>query len=112
MTGHRQISSSASITVRPQKTRFIESRSRATVSRRRTNSISKQSVGPTADGPQPNIAPGYVHIFSATTVLTINPYYRLDTVKYFASPVRSRSTDDLWQSRRLNNFGVKPTFLM
>src|SRR3989440_26544 len=33
-----------------------------------------------------NIAPGYVHIFGATTVLTINPYYRLDTVRYFASP--------------------------
>src|SRR5882762_6081965 len=27
-----------------------------------------------------NIAPGYVHIFSATTVLSINPYYRLDNV--------------------------------
>jgi len=25
-----------------------------------------------------NIAPGYVHIFSATTVLSVNPYYRLD----------------------------------
>src|SRR5256885_4734475 len=33
-----------------------------------------------------NIAPGYVHIFSATTVLSINPYYRLDNVKYLASP--------------------------
>jgi hypothetical protein len=33
-----------------------------------------------------NLAPGYVHIFSPTTVLTINPYYRLDTFKYFASP--------------------------
>src|SRR5207237_5825122 len=33
-----------------------------------------------------NIAPGFVHIFSPTTVLSINPYYRLDNVKYFASP--------------------------
>ncbi|HEX6716756.1 MAG TPA: hypothetical protein VF088_06570 [Pyrinomonadaceae bacterium] len=33
-----------------------------------------------------NIAPGYVHIFGPTTVLTVNPYFRLDTVKYFASP--------------------------
>src|SRR5713101_2715086 len=33
-----------------------------------------------------NIAPGYVHIFSPTTVLTINPYYRLDSIQYFASP--------------------------
>jgi hypothetical protein len=55
-----------------------------------------------------NIAPGYVHIFSATTVLTINPYYRLDTVQYFASP-RAFSDQPMTfaQSRRLNNFGVK-----
>src|SRR5205085_3493222 len=32
-----------------------------------------------------NIAPGFVHIFSARTVLTINPYYRRDLVKYFPS---------------------------
>src|SRR2546428_8115358 len=33
-----------------------------------------------------NIAPGYVHIFSATTVLTINPYYRLHNFYYIATP--------------------------
>src|SRR5205807_6307074 len=55
-----------------------------------------------------NIAPGYVHIFGATTVLTINPYYRLDTVKYFASPnAFSDQPITFNQSRRLNNFGVK-----
>src|SRR5438128_6372281 len=55
-----------------------------------------------------NIAPGYVHIFSATTVLTINPYYRLDNVKYFASPnLFSDQTVSFSQSRRLNNVGVK-----
>lgn len=55
-----------------------------------------------------NIAPGYVHIFSATTVLTINPYYRLDTVQYFASPKAvSDQPITFGQSRRLNNFGVK-----
>src|SRR5712671_1956325 len=33
-----------------------------------------------------NIAPGYVHIFGPTAVLSVNPYFRLDNVKYFASP--------------------------
>lgn len=55
-----------------------------------------------------NLAPGYVHIFSATTVLTINPYFRLDNVKYFASPNPfADQTITFSQSRRLNNFGVK-----
>ena len=55
-----------------------------------------------------NIAPGYVHIFSPTTVLTISPYYRLDTFKYFASPNPfSDQTITFGQSRRLNNFGFK-----
>src|SRR6266436_367145 len=55
-----------------------------------------------------NIAPGYVHIFSATTVLSVNPYYRLDNVKYFASPNPfSDQTMTFSQSRRLNNVGVK-----
>lgn len=55
-----------------------------------------------------NLAPGYVHIFSPTTVLTINPYYRLDTFKYLASPNPfSDQTITFNQSRRLNNIGVK-----
>jgi hypothetical protein len=55
-----------------------------------------------------NIAPGYVHIFSATTVLSVNPYYRLDNVKYLASPNQfSDQTMTFSQSRRLNNVGVK-----
>src|SRR6266567_5799345 len=55
-----------------------------------------------------NIAPGYVHIFSATTVLSINPYYRLDTVKYSASPNPfSDQPITFGESRRLNNTGVK-----
>jgi len=55
-----------------------------------------------------NIAPGYVHIFNATTVLSVNPYYRLDNVKYFASPNPfSDQTMTFSQSRRLNNAGVK-----
>src|SRR6266550_3432912 len=55
-----------------------------------------------------NIAPGYVHIFSATTVLSVNPYYRLDNVKYLASPNPfSDQTITFGESRRLNNVGVK-----
>lgn len=55
-----------------------------------------------------NIAPGYVHIFSPTTVLTINPFYRLDTVRYSASPDPfSDQPITFNQSRRLNNVGVK-----
>ena len=55
-----------------------------------------------------NIAPGYVHTFSQSILLTINPYYRLDTVKYFpsANPF-SDETQTIAQSRRLNNIGVK-----
>jgi hypothetical protein len=55
-----------------------------------------------------NIAPGYVHIFSPTTVLSINPFYRLDNIKYFPSPNPfSDQTITFSQSRRLNNVGVK-----
>jgi hypothetical protein len=55
-----------------------------------------------------NIAPGYVHIFSATTVLSINPYFRLDNVKYFASPNPfSDQPITFSESRRLNNVGIK-----
>jgi hypothetical protein len=55
-----------------------------------------------------NIAPGYVHIFSPTTVLSINPYYRLDNVKYFSSldPFADQPIT-FNQSRRLNNVGLK-----
>ena len=55
-----------------------------------------------------NIAPGYVHIFSPTTVLSINPYYRLDNVKYSSSPDPfSDQPITFNQSRRLNNVGIK-----
>jgi Carboxypeptidase regulatory-like domain len=55
-----------------------------------------------------NIAPGYVHIFSATTVLTVNPYFRLDNVNYAASPnAFSDQPITFGESRRLNNLGVK-----
>jgi len=55
-----------------------------------------------------NLAPGYVHIFGPTTVLTINPYYRLDNVNYSASPNPFADQPITFsESRRLNNVGVK-----
>ncbi len=55
-----------------------------------------------------NIAPGYVHIVSPTTVLSINPYYRVDTIKYSGSPNQfSDQPITFDQSRRLNNVGAK-----
>ncbi len=55
-----------------------------------------------------SIAAGYVHVFSPTTVLSINPYYRLDNVKYFASPNPFADQPlTFGESRRLNNVGLK-----
>src|SRR4030095_906004 len=55
-----------------------------------------------------NIAPGYVHIFSPTTVLSVNPYYRLYNVRYSSSPDPfSDQPITFNQSRRLNNVGIK-----
>src|SRR5581483_8101092 len=55
-----------------------------------------------------NIAPGYVHIFSPSTVLTVNPYYRLDQIWYYpsANPF-SDLTTTLSQQRRLTNAGIR-----
>jgi hypothetical protein len=55
-----------------------------------------------------NVAPGYVHIFSPSTVLTISPYYRLDQVWYFpsANPFSDQTTT-LSQQRRLTNAGLR-----
>src|SRR5262245_58211309 len=55
-----------------------------------------------------NIAPGYVHIFSPSTVLTVNPYYRLDQVWFYpsADPFSDQTTT-ISQQRRLANAGVR-----
>jgi hypothetical protein len=55
-----------------------------------------------------NIAPGYVHTFSTSVLLTVSPFYRLDVIKYFpsANPL-SDETQTISQSRRLNNLGIK-----
>ena len=55
-----------------------------------------------------NIAPGFVHVFNSSTVLTINPYYRQDQVNYFpsANPFSDQTTT-ISQSRRLANYGFR-----
>ncbi len=55
-----------------------------------------------------NIAPGYVHIFNTSTVLTVNPYFRLDQINYYpsANPF-SDQTQTISQQRRLANAGIK-----
>jgi TonB dependent receptor len=55
-----------------------------------------------------SIAPGFVHVFGPTAVLSINPYYRLDVVKY--SPSSNPFADlpvTIGQQRRLNSVGLK-----
>ena len=55
-----------------------------------------------------DIAPGYVHIFSPQTVLTVNPYYRVDQVKY--NPSANAFADQpisFSQSRRLADLGLR-----
>jgi hypothetical protein len=55
-----------------------------------------------------NIAPGYQHIFSASTLLTINPFYRQDQVNYYPSPDITLDTPaTISQHRTLTNWGVK-----
>lgn len=55
-----------------------------------------------------NIAPGLVHIFNTSTVLTINPFYRQDTVNYYpsANPFQDQTTT-VSQQRRLANAGIR-----
>ena len=55
-----------------------------------------------------NFAPGYQHAFNASTVLTINPFVRVDHVHYY--PSRDPFDDlpaTLAQDRTLTNWGVK-----
>ena len=55
-----------------------------------------------------NIAPGYVHLFGASTSFSFNPYYRQDQVSYY--PSRDIFNDQpvtIGQSRRLGNLGLR-----
>jgi hypothetical protein len=55
-----------------------------------------------------NFAPGYVHLFGSTMVLSVNPYFRQDQVNYY--PSRDIFADQpvtIGQSRRLGNLGLR-----
>jgi hypothetical protein len=55
-----------------------------------------------------NVAGGYVHSFTAYTLLTLIPYYRLDQVWYFPSPNPfSDQITTIGQQRRLTNTGIR-----
>jgi hypothetical protein len=55
-----------------------------------------------------NVAGGYVHSFTAYTLLTLTPYYRLDQVWYFPSPnPLSDQITTIGQQRRLTNAGIR-----
>jgi hypothetical protein len=58
-----------------------------------------------------NVAPGYVRVFSPSSTLTVNPYYRLDQIWYFpsADPFSDQTTT-LSQQRRLTNTGLRADF--
>ena len=55
-----------------------------------------------------NIAPGWAHVVNASTLLTVNPYYRHDQVDYYpsAAPFADQPAT-MSQLRTLTNFGVK-----
>ena len=55
-----------------------------------------------------NVAPGYQHIFSSSTLLTINPFARRDQVNYYGSrdPFDDTPVTES-QNRFLTNYGVR-----
>jgi hypothetical protein len=55
-----------------------------------------------------NISPGWIHLFSPSTALTISPFYREDELRYY--PSRDPFADlpaTVSQSRQLRNYGTK-----
>jgi hypothetical protein len=55
-----------------------------------------------------NIAPGYVHVFSPSLTLTLNPYFRHDEVQYFPSGnITADLPATISQTRTLGNLGLK-----
>jgi hypothetical protein len=55
-----------------------------------------------------NIAPGWAHVVNASTLLTVNPYYRHDQIDYYpsAEPFADQPAT-MSQLRTLTNVGVK-----
>jgi hypothetical protein len=58
-----------------------------------------------------SIAPGYQRTFGATSLLTVNPFFRQDRVDYYGSrnPFND-TTATLGQNRHLTNFGTRIDF--
>jgi hypothetical protein len=58
-----------------------------------------------------NIAPGWVHLFNASSALTVTPFYRQDEVRYYpsADPFADYPAT-VSQSRALRNYGAKIDF--
>jgi hypothetical protein len=58
-----------------------------------------------------DFAPSWTHLFGATTLFTLTPYFRQDLVRYFPSrdPFSDRPAT-LGQQRRLTNFGARGGF--
>jgi hypothetical protein len=55
-----------------------------------------------------DLAPGYEHTFSASTLLSVNSFLRQDRVSYYPSADPSADTPaTLAQGRRLTNYGLK-----
>jgi hypothetical protein len=55
-----------------------------------------------------NIAPGWTHLFNSTTLLTFNPFFRLDHVQYFPSGNPFSDTPaTLSQDRRMAVLGAR-----
>src|SRR5207249_1197727 len=55
-----------------------------------------------------NLAPGYQHTFNASTLLTVNTFYRTDRVNYYPSADPFADTPATMSQRRtLTNWGVK-----
>lgn len=55
-----------------------------------------------------NIAPGYQHTFNASTLFSINGFFRQDQVRYYPSRNLFEDTPlTVSQARRLTNYGVK-----
>ncbi len=55
-----------------------------------------------------SIAPGYQHIFSSHTLLTVNPYVRRDQLNYYPSGDPFSDTPaTVSQTRFLTNYGLK-----
>jgi hypothetical protein len=58
-----------------------------------------------------SIAPGWIHVFNASTTLAVNPFVRQDLVNYYPSAdAFADQPGTLRQTRKLTNLGLKTDF--